>query len=84
MTGETICDLIRPLTGMSGSIVLAIRQIGPIALATTEFNKLISVEVQPDGLVRIERETGWTVIDPDEVVAVAWNGNPEQTAGQFL
>jgi hypothetical protein len=42
------------------------------------------VEVRPDGLVRLERETGWAVIDPDGVVAVVWDSEPEATAGQFL
>jgi hypothetical protein len=42
------------------------------------------VEVRPDGLVRLDRSTGWTVIDPDEVVAVGWNSDAEQTTGQFL
>jgi len=82
--GETICDLLRPLIGKSGSIVIAIRKIGPIGLAVAEHNKLTSVEVRPDGLIHIERETGWTVVDPDDVVAVAWSENPGQTAGQFL
>lgn len=84
MPGETICDLLRPLIGKSGSIVIAIRKIGPIGLAVAEHNKLTSVEVRPDGLIHIERETGWTVVDPDDVVAVAWSENPEHTAGQFL
>lgn len=66
MPGETICDLLRPLIGKSGSIVIAIRKIGPIGLAVAEHNKLTSVEVRPDGLIHIERETGWTVVDPDD------------------
>ena len=45
---------------------------------------MTGVEVRADGLVRIERETGWAVIDPDGVEAVVWNGDPETTPGQFL
>jgi len=84
MTGETIRDLLKPLIGKSGSISLVVNRVGPIGFATTENKKLTSVEVRPDGLVRLERQTGWTVIDPDVIVAVAWNGEPEQSAGQFL
>jgi hypothetical protein len=84
MTGETICEMLRPLIGKSGSIVIAVRKIGPIGLTVAERNKLTSVEVRPDGLIHVERETGWTVIDPDEVVIVAWSENPEPTSGQFL
>jgi hypothetical protein len=84
MTGETIRDLLKPLIGKSGSITLVVTRVGPIGFATTENKKLTGVEVRSDGLVRLERETGWTVIDPAEVVAVAWNGEPEQSAGQFL
>jgi hypothetical protein len=84
MTGETIRDLLKPLIGKSGSISLVVNRVGSIGFATTENKKLTGVEVRPDGLVRLERETGWTVIDPDVIVAVAWNGEPEQSAGQFL
>ncbi len=84
MTGETICELLRPLIGKSGTIFLVVSRIGQIGFATTENRRLAGVEVRPDGLVRLEREAGWTVIDPGEVVAVAWNGDPEHSAGQFL
>jgi hypothetical protein len=84
MTGETMRDLLKPLIGKSGSISMLVRRIGPVAFPTNENKKLISVEVRPDGLVRLERETGWTVVDPDEVVAVVWNGDPEKSPGQFL
>jgi hypothetical protein len=84
MTGETICDLLRPLIGKSGAIVVAVGRIGQIGLATAENGKLTGVELRPDGMVRLERESGWTVIDPVEVVAVTWNGDTEHHAGQFL
>ncbi len=84
MTGETICELLKPLIGKSGSVFLVVRRIGPIGFATTENHKLTGVEIRPDGLVRLEREAGWTVIDPGEVMAVAWNGDEDHSAGQFL
>lgn len=84
MTGETLRDLLKPLIGKSGSISMVVRRIGQIGFATTENNKLTSVTVEPDGLVRLERETGWTVIDPGELVAVAWTSDTEHSAGQFL
>lgn len=84
MTAETVCDLLKPLIGKSGTIFLVVSRVGQIGFATNENRKLTGVEVSPDGLVRLEREAGWTVIDPGEVVAVAWNGDPEQLAGQFL
>jgi len=84
MTAETIRDLLEPLVGKSGSIFIVINRIGPIGFATAENKKLTSVEVRPDGLVRIERETGWAVIDPEEIVAVVWNGDTETSPGQFL
>jgi hypothetical protein len=84
MTGDTICDLLKPLIGKSGTIFMMVSRIGQIGFATNENHKLTGVEVRPDGLLRLEREAGWTVIDPAEVVAVAWNGDPEQSAGQFL
>ena len=84
MTGETLRDLLSPLIGKSGSISMVVRRIGQIGFATNENNKLTSVTVYPDGLVRLERETGWTVIDPGELVAVAWTSDTEHSAGQFL
>lgn len=84
MTGETVCDLLKPLLGKTGTIFMVVGKVGQIAFATTENNRLTGVEVRPDGLVLLERSTGWTVVDPTEVVAVGWNGDAEQTTGQFL
>jgi hypothetical protein len=84
MTGETVCDLLKPLIGRSGTIFMVVGKVGQIGFATTDNNKLTDVAVRPDGLVLLERSTGWTVIDPDEVVAVGWNSDAEQTTGQFL
>ena len=84
MTGETIRDLLKPVIGKSGAIYLAVSNIGQVGLAINENSKLTGVEVRPDGLVRLERETGWTVINPSEVMAVAWRSDTEQTEGQFL
>ena len=85
MTGETIRDLLQPLIGKSGLISMVVRRTGPIGLVTTENEKLTGVEVRPDGLVRVERETGWAVVDPHEVVAVVWDSEPKASAvGQFL
>ncbi len=84
MTGETICDLLKPLVGKSGSFSLIVSRIGPIGFAESEGKKLTGVELREDGLVRLERETGWTVLDPAEVVAVAWTGETESSPGLFL
>jgi hypothetical protein len=84
MTGETIRDLLSPLIGMSGSISMVVSRTGHIGFVTTENTKLTSVEVRPDGLVRLERETGWAVIDPAAVVAVVWDSEPKTSVGQFL
>jgi len=84
MTGETMRDLLQPLIGKSGSIFMVVNRTGPIGFATAEQRKLTGVEIRPDGLVRIERETGWAVIDPADVVAVVWNSDTETSPGQFL
>jgi hypothetical protein len=84
MTSETIRDLLEPLVGRSGSIFLVVARTGPIGFATGENKKLTGVEIRPDGLVRLERERGWAVIDPSEVMAVVWNGEAESSPGQFL
>jgi uncharacterized protein YaiE (UPF0345 family) len=84
MTGETIRDLLQPLIGKPGAISMVISRTGQIGFVTTENEKLTGVEVGPDGLVRLERETGWAVIDPGEVVAVVWDSEPKTSAGQFL
>jgi hypothetical protein len=85
MTGDTMRDLLKPLIGKSGSMSMLVSRIGPVAFPTAEDKRLTGVEVRPDGLVRLERETGWTVIDPREVVAVVWHGDrANDTPGQFL
>ena len=84
MTGETIRDLLEPLIGKSGSISMVVSRAGHIGFVATGNKKMTGVQVRPDGLVRLERETGWAVIDPREVVAVVWDSEPESSAGQFL
>jgi hypothetical protein len=84
MTAETIRDLLEPLVGRSGSIFIVVARIGPIGFATAEHKKFTGVQIRPDGLVRLDRETGWAVIDPAEVVGVVWNGEAESSPGQFL
>jgi hypothetical protein len=42
------------------------------------------VEIRPDGLIRLERENGWVIFDPAEVVAVVWSGDIDHSPGQFL
>lgn len=84
MTAEMICDLLKPLVGQPGSIYLVVSRIGQIGFAATENNKLTGVEVRPDGTIKLERDAGWTVIDPAEVVAVGWNSDAAPSTGQFL
>jgi len=84
MTAETIRDLLDPIIGKSGSVFMVVSRIGPIGFATAENKKLTGVEIRPDGLIRLERESGWAVIDPGEIVALVWNGDPESSPGQFL
>ena len=84
MTGETIRDLLKPLIGKSGSLSIVVSRAGHIGFVTSGNKKLTGVELHPDGLVRLERETGWAVIEPDGVVAVVWDSEPETSAGQFL
>jgi hypothetical protein len=84
MTGETICELLKPLIGKSGSLSLIVSRIGHIGFPANENKKLTAVELREDGLVQLERETGWTVLDPAEVVAVAWTGEAETSPGLFL
>jgi hypothetical protein len=75
MTGGTMRDLLKPLIGKSGSMSMLVSRIGQVAFPTAEDKPLTGVEARPDGLIRLERETGWTVIDPREVVAVVWHGD---------
>jgi hypothetical protein len=84
MTAETIRDQLESLVGRSGSIFIIVSRIGPIGFATGENKRLTGIQIRPDGLIRLERETGWAVIDPAEVVGVVWNGDTESSPGQFL
>ena len=84
MTGEMIGNLLRPLIGKSGTIFMVVSKSGQIGFSTDHNKKLTAVEVLQDGMVRLEREAGWAVIDPAEIVAVVWNDDTESSPGQFL
>ena len=84
MTGEMIGNLLRPLIGKSGTIFMVVSKSGQIGFTTGHNKKLTGVEVLQDGMVRLEREAGWAVIDPAEIVAVVWNDDRESSPGQFL
>jgi hypothetical protein len=84
MTGETIGELLKPLIGKSGTIFMLVKRTGQVGFTTAENKQLTGVELRPDGLLRLERENGWAVIDPAEVVAVVWNGDQDHSPGQFL
>jgi hypothetical protein len=84
MTGEMIRDLLEPLIGKRGSIFMVVSRTGPIGFATADNKKLTAVQIRPDGLVRLERESGWAVIDPSDVMAVVWNDDTDSSPGQFL
>ena len=84
MTGEMIGSLLRPLIGKSGTIFMVVSKSGQIGFTTDHNKKLTGVEVLQDGMVRLERQAGWAVIDPAEIVAVVWNDDTESSPGQFL
>jgi hypothetical protein len=84
MTGEMIGNLLRPLIGKSGTIFMVVSKSGQIGFTTDHNKKLTGVEVLQDGMVRLERQAGWAVIDPAEIVAVVWNDDTESSPGQFL
>jgi hypothetical protein len=84
MTGETMRDLLDPLIGKRGSIFMVVSRTGPIGFATADNKRLTGVAIRPDGLVHLERESGWAVIDPTDVMAVVWNGDTDSSVGQFL
>jgi hypothetical protein len=84
MTAETMRELLDPLIGKRGSIFMVVSRTGPIGFATADNKKLTGVQIRPDGLVRLERESGWAVIDPTDVMAVVWNDDTESSPGQFL
>ena len=63
---------------------MIVSRIGHIGFATSGTKTLTGVELLPDGMVRLEREAGWAVIDPGEVVAVVWASESETSTGQFL
>ena len=84
MTGETMRALIEPLIGKSGSISMLVSRIGPVSFPVAENKRLTGVEVRPDGLIELRRQTGWAVIDPNDVVAVVWNDDSDNSSGHFL
>jgi hypothetical protein len=84
MTSETISDLLKPLIGKNGTIFMLVKRTGQVGFTTAENKQLTGVEIRPDGLIRLERENGWVIIDPAEIVAVVWSGDIDHSPGQFL
>ncbi len=85
MDAATLHDLLEPVIGKPGSLSVLVRRVGQVAFPTEGNRKLTGVEVRPDGLVRLERADGWVIIEPAEVAAVAWHGEPDSDRpGQFL
>jgi hypothetical protein len=84
MTSETISDLLKPLIGKNGTIFMLVKRTGQVGFTTAENKQLTGVETRPDGLIRLERENGWVIFDPAEVVAVVWSGDIDHSPGQFL
>jgi hypothetical protein len=84
MTSETISDLLKPLIGKNGTIFMLVKRTGQVGFTTAENKQLTGVEIRPDGLIRLERENGWVIFDPAEIVAVVWSGDIDHSPGQFL
>ena len=63
---------------------MLVSRIGPVSFPVAENKRLTGVEVRPDGLIELKRQTGWAVIDPNDVVAVVWNDDSDTSPGQFL
>jgi hypothetical protein len=61
-----------------------VKRTGQVGFTTAENKQLTGVELRPDGLLRLERENGWAVIDPADIVALVWNGDQDHSPGQFL
>ena len=76
--------LLEPLIGKSGVDFHARQQDRADLLPVAENKRLTGVEVRPDGLIELKRQTGWAVIDPNDVVAVVWNDDSDNSPGQFL
>ena len=84
MTGDTMRDLLQPLIGKSGSISMLVSRIGQVAFPTAQDKKLTGVQVRPGRPDPAGAGDRWTVMDPAEVIALTWRGDPDETPGQFL
>jgi hypothetical protein len=57
-----------------------VRTIGTAGFVTGDGRKLTGVDVRPDGLIRLEREIGRTVIDPADVCGRGLERGPGQAS----
>jgi hypothetical protein len=81
--GKTLVELLEPLIGKTGVVIVRSRS-GSKWLLTDNENPLVSVKVSEDGLVEATTKLGWDVLEPEGVEAVGWLAKDGERAGTYL
>ena len=84
MDGKVVTDLLAPVIGKPGQVMLAFQGLSTRWALNDEKHPLLSVRLRPDGLVETSHDDGWVVFDPDRVLAVEWVAREGEGGGQYL
>jgi hypothetical protein len=82
--GSLVVELLQPVIGKQGQVRLVVRGLSGRWTLNDDKHPLLDVRLRPDGLIETTRDDGWSVLDPDDVLAVEWVSRETEGQGQYL
>jgi hypothetical protein len=82
--GAVIVELLKPVLGKQGQVRLVVRGLSARWTLNDEKHPLLSARLLDDGLLEAARDDGWSVVDPDDVLAVEWIAGASEGSGHYL
>ena len=84
MNGAIIVELLEPVIGKQGQVRLVVRGLNGRWSLNDEKHPLSGVKERLDGLVEVTRDDGWSVLNPEDVLAVEWVSRETEGLGPYL
>jgi hypothetical protein len=82
--GTVIVKLLEPVLGKQGQVRLVVRGLSARWTLNDEKHPLLSARLRDDGLLEAARDDGWSVVDPEDVLAVEWIAGASEGSGHYL
>jgi hypothetical protein len=84
VNGAIIVELLEPVIGKQGQVRLVVRGLNGRWSLNDEKHPLSGVKERLDGLVEVTRDDGWSVLNPEDVLAVEWVSRETEGLGPYL